>query len=409
MAAGNTVTGGDTVTGNTRADPKSACTGGPAATTEHPGRAGTAEHPGTDPLTLGVEEEFLLVDAATGIAAARADEVEEALDPTVRARASREFHATQFELGTTVHTDLGELRAEISGLRRAVATAAATVGCRALAVGTAVIDGRPPPVTDTPRYTRMAERFGAIADTSGLCGCHVHVGVPDRELAVAVCNHLRPWLPTLQAMTANSPFYAGSDTGHASWRSVLWARWPSTGPTPYFRDLDEYRSTVERMIATGVMLDEGMIYWYARPSATYPTVEVRVGDVCATAEDATLVAALIRALVATVITDIRAGDVVPRVPDGLLAAAHWRAAHDGLEGEGVDPVTGTVAPAWHLVDRLVARVEPALVRHHDLDAVTDLLDLLRRRGSGAARQRQARRDGRLREVITLLSRQTSGE
>jgi NAD(P)-dependent dehydrogenase (short-subunit alcohol dehydrogenase family) len=98
----------------------------------------------------------------------------------------------------------------------------------------------------------MAERFGAIADTPGLCGCHVHVGVPDPETAVQVCNHLRPWLPTLQAMTANSPFSYGRDTGYASWRSVLWSRWPSTGPTPYLRDLADYRRTVERMIATGV-------------------------------------------------------------------------------------------------------------------------------------------------------------
>jgi carboxylate-amine ligase len=155
------------------------------------------------------------------------------------------------------------------------------------------------------------------------------------------------------------------------------------------------------------MLDEGLVYWYARPSARYPTVEVRVGDVCATPDDTTLVAALIRALVATVVDDIHAGRPAPRIPDALLAAAHWRAAHDGLEGEGVDAVTATVGPAWHLVDRLVARVEPALVRHGDLDTVAELLDLLLRRGSGAARQRQARRDGGLREVLGLLARQTS--
>ncbi|MGC9667749.1 carboxylate-amine ligase [Planosporangium sp. 12N6] len=355
------------------------------------------------PLTLGVEEEYLLVDVDTATATARADEVEAALDPALRAQVSREFHASQFEVATGAHTDLAALRAELTGLRRAIATAAATVGCRLLAVGTSVVDGSPAQVTDDPRYLRMAERFGAIADTAGLCGCHVHVGVPDRALALQVCNHLRPWLPTLQAMTANSPFYAGADTGHASWRSVLWARWPSTGPTPYFRDLAEYRSTVERMIATGVMLDEGMIYWYARPSARYPTVEVRVGDVCATPEDATLVAALIRALVATVVDDIHAGRPAPQVPDSLLAAAHWRAAHDGLEGDGVDPASATVAPTWHLVDRLVDRVEPALNRHGDQAAVSGLLDLLRQRGSGAARQRRARRDGGLREVLKVVT------
>jgi carboxylate-amine ligase len=361
------------------------------------------------PLTVGVEEEFLLVDADTATAAARIDEVEAALDPAVRGQLRREFHASQLELATGVCTDLADLRRQIVGHRRAAATATATIGCRLLAVGTAIIEGPPPPVTDDPRYTSMAERFGAIADTPGLCGCHVHVGVPDRELAVQVCNHLRPWLPVLQAMAANSPFSDGRDTGHASWRSVLWAHWPSAGPTPYFRDLREYETTVARMVETGVMLDEGMTYWYARPSARYPTVEVRVCDVCATAEDTVLVAALIRALVATVEGDIAAGRAAPDVPDGLLAAAHWRAAHDGLEGYGVDPVTGAVIPAWDLVDRLVSTVEPALARHGDLPVVHQLVDLLRQRGTGAARQRKARLDGGLHEVLALLAKQTAGE
>jgi carboxylate-amine ligase len=207
-------------------------------------------------------------------------------------------------------------------------------------------------------------------------------------------------------MTANSPISDGRDTGHASWRSVLWARWPSTGPTPYFRDHADYRRTVDRMIATGVMMDDGMVYWYARPSATYPTVEVRVGDVCPTPADTTLVAALIRGLVATLLADVRDGRRAPEVPDGLLAAAHWRAAHDGLEGDGVDPVSGLVLPAWDLVDRLVARVGPALAAHGDTATVAELLALLRERGSGAARQRRARQAGGLRAVLTLLAEQT---
>jgi carboxylate-amine ligase len=360
-------------------------------------------------LTIGVEEEFLLVDVDSGTAAARVDEIEAALDPSLRSRMRREFHASQLELATEVCTDLADLRDQLSTMRRAAGTAAATIGCRLMAVGTAVIDGPPPPVTDDPRYALMAERFGAVADTPGLCGCHVHVGVPDREHAVQVCNHLRPWLPTMLAMTANSPFADGRDTGYASWRSVLWAHWPSAGPPPYFRDLRDYEATVERMISIGVMLDEGMVYWYARPSARYPTVEVRVGDVCATTDDTVLVAALIRGLVDTALEAIRAGRAAPRVPDGLLSAALWRAGHDGLEGDGVDALTGAVAPAWKLVDRLIQHVEPALERHGDLATVHDLLDLLRRRGTGAAQQRAARADGGLHEVLALLAKQTAGD
>jgi glutamate---cysteine ligase / carboxylate-amine ligase len=271
------------------------------------------------------------------------------------------------------------------------------------------VEGPPPPVTDEPRYALMAERFGAIADTPGLCGCHVHVGVADPEVAVQVCNHLRPWIPVLQAMTANSPYSDGRDTGHASWRSVMWARWPSTGPTPHFRDLAHYEETVRRLVASGVMIDEGMIYWYARPSVNYPTVEVRVGDVCPTPDDVTVVAALIRSLVATLIDDIRDGRPAPDVPDALLAAAHWRAAHDGLEGDGVDAVGGAVRPAWELVEGLVDRVRPALDRHGDSALVDDLLARLRALGTGAERQRRARREGGLREVLALLTRQTTGD
>jgi carboxylate-amine ligase len=363
----------------------------------------------TAPLTVGVEEEYLLVDVDTATAAARVDEVEAALDPDLRARMRHEFHASQLELATEVCTDLAGLRDQISTMRRAAATAAATIGCRLLAVGTAVYEGPPPPVTDDPRYVLMAERFGAVADTPGLCGCHIHVGVPGRERAVQVCNHLRPWLPTLLAMTANSPFSDGRDTGYASWRSVLWAHWPSAGPPPYFRDLRDYEATVERMISTGVMLDEGMIYWYARPSARYPTVEARVGDVCATTDDVVLVAALVRALVATALDAIETGRPAPCVPDALLSAALWRAGHDGLAGDGVDAATGAVAPAWELVDRLVRHVEPALDRHGDLATVHDLLELLRRRGTGAERQRRARADGGLQEVLALLAKQTAGD
>lgn len=101
----------------------------------------------------------------------------------------------------------------------------------------------PRAVTDTPRYRWMAERFGSLADQV-ICGCHVHVSVPDRDVAVQVSNHFRPWLPALLSLTANSPIIAGTDTGHSSWRHVLWARWPSAGPPPQFRSADHYDAVV---------------------------------------------------------------------------------------------------------------------------------------------------------------------
>ena len=184
-------------------------------------------------------------------------------------------------------------------LRTGLAAAAERAGARLVAVGAGPGAGPHTRVVDKPRYHRMHERFGDLSPGPGLNGMHVHVAVPDPETGVQVLNHLRPWLPILQAATANSPFFDGRDTGYASWRSVIWERWPTVGPTPYLESYEQYETLLADLVASGAMLDEGMLYWYARLSANYPTVEIRMGDVCPTLDDTMLLAALARALVAT--------------------------------------------------------------------------------------------------------------
>ena len=294
-------------------------------------------------------------------------------------------------------------------MRRAAARAAAAAGARLVAVGATPVREAHRTVPDEPRYHDMSRRFGPVAHDPAVCGCHVHVGVPDRELAVQVCNHLRPWLPVVQALTTNSPLHDGRDTGHASWRSMQLERWPSIGPTPHFDSAADYDATVRDLIATGIMLDAAMVYWYARPSASYPTVEVRVGDVCPTVDDTVLVAGLVRALVATMIDEVRAGRPAPRIRDCLVAAAHWRAAHDGVDGDLVDLRTGRPRPAWDLIDDLLVSLAPALRRHGDLDLVRREADRLRRDGTGATRQRRIMADtgGDVRAVLAHLAARTT--
>jgi carboxylate-amine ligase len=256
----------------------------------------------------------------------------------------------------------------------------------------------------------MMERFGALSPGQGLNGMHVHVGVPDPETGVQVLNHLRPWLPVLHAATANSPFADGADTGYASWRSVMWERWPTVGPTPYLESHAQYEELLADLVESGAMLDEGMLYWYARLSARYPTVEIRIGDVCPTLDDTILVAALIRALVATVLQDVQNGVSAPRLPHHLLVAAHWRAAREGLEGPAVDLRTRRARPAWHLMRQLFDLVRPELDRHGDLELVTVLMGRLRSRGTGAARQRAVlAQQGSIADVVTWLAAHTRGE
>ncbi|MER5703846.1 glutamate--cysteine ligase [Micromonospora sp. NPDC002296] len=364
---------------------------------------------GTDLLTVGVEEEFLLVDPHTGAAVPAVDLVMEQVPAELRGQVEREFQTSQIEIGSPPGLELSSIRHSLGVLRRALSEAAERAGVRVLAIGTGPVDGPVPPVVDKPRFDRMIERFRLLVPGPGNNGMHVHVGVPDPETGVRVLNHVRPWLPILHAVTVNSPFSAGVDTGYASWRSVEWERWPSVAPTPYLESHEHYERLIRQLIASGVMLDEGMLYWYARLSAKYPTVELRIGDVCPSVDDAVLVAALVRALVASAMTDIAEGRPPVRTDHHLLVAAHWRAAHDGLEGDGVDLTDGELRPAWELLDRLVERLRPELERHGDLAEVTDLLGGLRRHGTGAARQRAVfSRTGNLVDVVRDVARQTRG-
>ncbi|GIF78149.1 carboxylate-amine ligase [Asanoa siamensis] len=351
--------------------------------------------------TLGVEEEYLLLDPVTGHNVPVADEVYAALPEEVAGQSRREFRRSMVEMVTPVCRTLAEVRQSLFTLRVAAAKAAATAGARLVAVGATPIADPDRTVSDDPRFRRIVDHYGPVVAHPAVCGCHVHVGVPDRDVAIQVGNHLRVWLPVVQAIAVNSPLHAGADTGHASWRAMQLDRWPSLGPTPWFASTEDYDRTVRALVASGVMLDETMVLWHARPSARYPTVEVRVTDVCLTIDDAVLVAGLVRALVATAIDDIAAGRPAPRARGELVRAAHWNAAHTGLTGTLTDPRTGGSRPAFELVDELVATVRPALDRHGDLTPALQGLDALRERGTGADWQRRVH--ARTRDVAAMLA------
>ena len=363
-----------------------------------------------DLLTLGVEEEYLLVDAVEpyGIDAVEAvfDEIPDAIRDSVQ----HEFMRSQIEVASPPQLELGGLYDSMRHLRRELAAASERAGARLVAVGASPASGPPARILDKPRYHRMRERFGDLSPGQGLNGMHVHVSIPDPETGVQVLNHLRPWLPILQAATANSPIFDGQDTSYASWRSMLWERWPTVGPTPYLESHEHYETLVSDLIASGAMLDQGMLYWYARLSANYPTVEIRMGDVCPSLDETLLLAALTRALVATLLRNVRDGLPAPDVPHPLVMAAHWRAAHDGLEGMNIDMATRQSRPAWRLMRQLVDHVSPELERHGDREMVSVLLGRLRAKGTGAARQRAllAKR-GSVSDVVDWLVQVTRGE
>jgi glutamate---cysteine ligase / carboxylate-amine ligase len=371
-------------------------------------------HPGDHEQvrTVGVEEELLVVDSAGApvplgpdvleVAARRGEgETVEEHDRAERAddaagqeggapggpRLVPELKEQQIELGTRVCATLAEVAGELRHWRSRADAAAATVGARVAALASSPVPVQPVP-TSGRRYAEMAETFGLTAAEVLTCGCHVHVSVADDEEGVAVLDRIRSWLPVLTALTANSPFWSGRDTGYASFRSQVWNRWPSAGPTALFGSPAGYHQLIDDLLGTGTVLDSGMVYFDARLSATWPTVEVRVADVALRVQDAVLLAGLARGLVETAARDWQAGRPAPDVRAELLRVAAWRAGRSGLSGDLVHPRTGRPAPAAEVVTALVDHVRPALADGGELGLVERGVAEVLRRGTGADLQRQ---------------------
>jgi carboxylate-amine ligase len=344
---------------------------------------------GRSGVTLGVEEEFLLVDGEGRLAAAGPEISEQVEDRD--GQVEHELRRCQVESATGVCSTADEIVDGLRTLRDRLAEKAAGQGLRLLASGTApMADDRPARFTPDVRYHRMAHEFGGIAQASLTCACHVHVSIPDAATGLTISNHIRPWLPVLLALTANSPFHNGNDTAYASWRHVLWTQWPSAGPPPHFESVDAYESSVDALIAAGAALDRGMIYWDIRLSAHQPTVEVRIADVLPKPDEAALLAVLIRGL-ATQAMDGRTSPAARPAPE-VLRGWLWRSARDGLTGQCVQPRTGDLVPAWQVVNELVAELDPWLRANGDAEFAEHALARVRAEGNGAQRQRVAQTD-----------------
>jgi carboxylate-amine ligase len=353
------------------------------------------------PFTIGVEEEFLVVDADSR--ALRPDGP--ALLPAARDRLGDdvhpELHPSQLETTTPVGATLADVRAAVTRLRRELTASVAADGCRLAATGTHPSSPWTEDPTVNPEYAVLERQYQQLAREQLICGTHVHVGIDDPEQAIAVVNGVGPWLSPIVALAANSPFWGGRDTGYASFRTELWRRWPTAGTPAPFADRAEYEAVVEALFRTGSIDDHARIYWDVRPSAKFPTVEFRMADVGATVDDTVMTAGLVRALAVTV---ARAGPspVTPGRPE-LLRAATWRAARYGLSGDLVDVEAGVARPARELIDRFLDRLRPALEDLGDWHEVAELVGRTVADGTAADRQRRVwAATGDLRAVVDFI-------
>ena len=359
-------------------------------------------------LTLGIEEEFHLVDLGTRRSTPRAGEVLAKLAGAAGTFAA-EMQQTTVETNTEVVTTLDDLRRALVGLR-----AELTRACEPLGIGVAAAGTMPLPVpitiTENARFQRMLAEYQILVREQLICGLQVHVGIGDPDTAAALLDRIARWLPPLLALSASSPFsHDGKDTGYASTRALIWSRWPTTGSAGAFSSAAEYDAMVQDLIGSGVISDRGMIYFDVRPSAHAPTLELRICDACPSVDTAVLIAALFRAAVVRERALHRRGEPSRAPAAAVQRAAMWRAARSALEGELVDLAGPRPVPAHVLVRGMIDDLRPELEADGSWPVVRALGEEALARGSSAARQREAlRRRARIADVVDLLVAETAG-
>jgi carboxylate-amine ligase len=359
-------------------------------------------------FTVGVEEEYQIIHPDTRELRSHGKRIVSKARETVGDEVTPELYLSQIEIGTPICRSLSDVRAELTRLRREVIGAAEQEGSRIAAAGTHPFSHwEDQTLTPKDRYLDLAADYRQLAREQLIFGCHVHVGINDREMAIQVMNRSRLWLAPLLALAANSPFWLGVDTGYASFRTAIWRRWPMTGTPLIFAARADYDRLVADLVATESISDATMIYWDVRPSARFETLEFRVTDVCMTVGEAVMVAGLSRALARTCAAEASRGKEFHDIRPEILRAAKWRAARSGLEEELVDVRAARAVPARELVEMFLGYLRPSLEEYDEWDEVVAQVHEVLDRGTGAARQRaEYSRNASFQEVVDFIVAET---
>jgi len=338
-------------------------------------------------FTIGIEEEYLLVDRssrdlASDPPAAMLSECQVLLQGQV----SPEFLRAQIEVGTTVCQTLGEARGQLAHLRRCVADVAARYDLAPIAAAShPFAEWSRQKTTDRERYTSLARDIQAPARRLVICGMHVHVGLADPELRIDLMGQMTYFLPHLLALSTSSPFWDGEDTGLKSYRIAVFDEMPRTGLPELFESWGEFERHLRAMVNAGLIEDGTKLWWDIRPSVRFPTLEMRIPDVCTRLDDAMSIAALYRCLLRMLWRLKRANQRWRRYAALLVNENRWRAQRYGIDEGLVDFGKGTIVPYAELLEEIIALVDEdakAFGCEAEVAAARDIL----KRGSSAHRQ-----------------------
>lgn len=308
------------------------------------------------PFSIGIEEEYLLVDKETRdlVSDPPPELIEKCAAALEEGQVTAEFLRSQIEVGTRVCESLGAAKKELRMLRKVVAETAAEYGLAPVASSThpfAKWSGQAH--TDKERYNLLAEDMQVVARRMLICGMHVHVGIADDELRIDLMNQASYFLPHLLALSTSSPFWQGELTGLKSYRLSVFDELPRTGIPEQFTSYSEYQRTVEVLVNAAVIEDSSKIWWDMRPSAKFPTVEMRVTDVCTLVDDAIAVAALFLCVCRLLYRLRRRNQRWRFYSPFLIHENRWRAQRYGCDEGLVDFGRGEIVPMGELLDELM--------------------------------------------------------
>jgi carboxylate-amine ligase len=305
-------------------------------------------------FTFGIEEEYHLVDLETrGFAAAPAELMKEC-EAALGKQVAPEFFRSQIEIGTSVCSDFRAARRELAGLRRTIADLSAKYAMAPIAASTHPFADRSTlETTPKARYQALARDFAGIGRRLAICGMHVHVAIEDDELRIDLMNQARYFLPHLLMLSTSSPFWQGEDTGLKSYRLAVFHELPRTGLPQRFESFGEYQRTVDVLVRNKVIEDATKVWWDMRPSAKFPTLEMRVTDVCTRIDDAISIAA-IYACTLRMLYRLRTSNQKWRTyPGFLIEENRWRAQRYGVRDTLFDFGKGKLVPFAALIDELI--------------------------------------------------------
>jgi carboxylate-amine ligase len=339
-------------------------------------------------FTLGVEEEFQVLDSETYRLRSQMSKIIDDGKVLLQERIKEEMHQSVVEMGTNICENIHQVRDEVSFLRQQIIKLADEEGLKVAAAGTHPFSKWDQQlITPNPRYDAIIQEMADVARGNLIFGMHVHVAIPSREEGLEILNTVRYFLPHLYALSTNSPFWEGRNTGFKSYRSKVFDKFPRTGIPPFFASVAEYDKFVDILVKTKCLDNSKKIWWDIRLHPFYPTIEFRICDVVMTVDEVTCIAALMQCLVAKLYKMNRKNQTFKNYRRLLLNENKWRAARWGIESKMIDFGKEEEVPFAKLMNELLEFIDD-VVDELDCRSEVNYVYQILEAGTGADRQLQ---------------------